>query len=68
MLDSVSDLLRARPHQRNSVKLTVEQQRIYHEGYYTGLVYALRVMDLEISNYAAVTKTLRAERRRERIA
>ena len=43
MLESIVDLTVARPHECSSEKWTPDQWRAYREGYYTGVIYALRV-------------------------
>jgi hypothetical protein len=68
MMRAVEDLLNARPHMRTSARFTVAELRVYHEAYYTALVFALRVMVEAVANYRAVTQTRRADSRAKRSA
>lgn len=68
MLESIAELTHARPHLRSSARFDLEQLRIYHEGYYAGVIYALRVADLAAQRFVHVTNARRAETRRKRSA
>jgi len=68
MLRAIMDLLESRPHMGKNVNRTVGELHAYHEGYYTGLVYALRVLDLAVNNYQADTARRRARERAKRSA
>ena len=64
-MDSIVDLMNARPHMRSSVKLTPPEYRAYCEGYYCALVNCLRCLDLAVSRFALAKRTQREERRRK---
>jgi hypothetical protein len=68
MLQAICDLTQARPHMRTSARYSPEQRTTYHEGYYTGVIMALRVAELAIERYELASKTLRAVARAKRSA
>lgn len=68
MLASIAELTHARPHMRSSARFSPAEMRAYHEGYYTGVIMALRVADLAVGRFRTTTATLRAARRQKRSA
>lgn len=65
MLDSIVDLTKARPHMRTSARFPPAELKAFQEGYYTGVVYALRVAEEAIHRYRLATTTIRAGRRKK---
>lgn len=68
MLESIVDLTKARPHMRESARFNTHDARIYAEGYYTGVIYALRVAEEARQRFALAVKTRRAANRIKRSA
>lgn len=68
MLDSIVDLTKARPHMRNSVKFTPAELHTYHEGYYTGVIMALRVAEEAIHRFEVFEHARRLLRRQKKTA
>jgi hypothetical protein len=68
MLRSICDLTEVRPHMHKSARYTPPEHRAYAEGYYTGVISALRVADLAVSRFKLRMKTIAAETRRKRSA
>lgn len=65
MLDAIVDLTHARPHMRSSARFGPAALHGYSEGYYTGVIMALRVAEEAIRTYKLATQTIRGERRRK---
>ena len=68
MLESILDLTRSRPHMRASARFSPAELKAYHEGYYTGVIYALRVAEAAIDRFRLRVADLRARRREKRSA
>jgi len=62
MLESIEDLIHARPHVHKTAHYTPQEYRAYQAGYYTGVVYALRVA------VEAIERFKRAARERRKAA
>lgn len=62
---NIEDLVHARPHMRKSARFTPGELRAYHEGYYFGVIYALRVANVAIENYRKESQRRRLESRRK---
>lgn len=66
MLQAISELLEAPPHERKNVHLPPPAWPIYRDGYYTGVIAALRVADLAEQRFKLAVRTRRAiQRKRE---
>lgn len=65
MLESIEDLIHARPHMRTSAHWSPEELRAFHEEYYTGVVYALRVAIEAVARYRLATRTRRVDAKRK---
>jgi hypothetical protein len=63
MLLSIEDLTNARPHMHKSARFSAAEYRAYQEGYYWGVIYALRVALEAEERYRHATQTRRAERK-----
>lgn len=62
----IEDLAHARPHMRKSARFSPTELRAYEEGYYYGVIYALRVAMNAIANYREQSQARRlASRRKE---
>ena len=68
MLASIYDLLVARPHECNSVKLSSSEWRAYEQGYYMGVRMALRVAELAVERTRLAVRTRRESARRRKSA
>ncbi len=68
MLQAIAELTSARPHMRKSVHLGPAEFRTYSEGYYTGVIMALRVADLAVNRFKLATRTIAAHTRQRRSA
>jgi hypothetical protein len=65
MLLSIEDLTTARPHMHTSARFSTAEYRAYQEGYYWGVIYALRVALEAVERYRHATRTRRAERKQK---
>ena len=68
MLAAIHELTTVRPHARNCEQFTPAEWRIYREGYYWGVVSALRVAALAVERFQLAVSSRRAAARRKRIA
>lgn len=68
MLDAIVELTRVRPPVHTMARFDTRELRCYTEGYYAGVVQALRVADLAVARFALRTKTVRAAGRAKRSA
>jgi hypothetical protein len=68
MLDAIVDLTKARPHMHKSARFTASELVAYQEGYYTGVVYSLRVAEEAIRRWAIGRKDRRAAAREKQRA
>jgi len=66
MLASIDELSAARPHERPDRRYTVEEWRLYAEGYDWALVMALQVLELAYERWKLQKRTRRATNRVER--
>lgn len=67
---AVYELSTVRPHEPDDAKFTRADYAVYTQGYYTALVYALRVMELALERWRLRLRARRqaAERRRAKLA
>lgn len=68
MLESIEDLLHVRPHMRERAQFGPAERRAYHEGYWWGATYALRVAVEAISRFEMNAKWRRDAARKKRSA
>lgn len=68
MLDAIVDLTKARPHLRASARYTASELEAYHAGYYSGIVWSLRVADNAIRGFALYQAERRARAKEKRRA
>lgn len=61
----IEDLAHARPHMHKSARFSAAEWRAYSEGYYFGVIYALRVAMEAIRNYQRESQRRRLESRRK---
>ena len=67
-MDAILDLLQARPHMHRLARFDPRELKAYHEGYYTALVMALRVLDEARRVDARLRSASRREARQKRSA
>lgn len=68
ILESLDDLVQSRPHMRTRAQFGPADLRAYHEGYYWGVTYALRVALEAIDRFQMTDKWRRADARKKRSA
>lgn len=68
MLESITDLTRARPHLHETARFNDRERRAYATGYYVGVVTALKAAEGGAERFNLRVKTLRAMARTKRSA
>lgn len=68
MLDAIVDLTKAHPHLHTSARYTASELEAYHAGYYSGIVWSLRVADNAIRAFALLQAGRRARAKEKRSA
>lgn len=65
MLHSISELTTVRPHVHETARYSAAEFELYREGYYAGLVAAMKVAELAVARFKLGTKTRRAAGKRK---
>lgn len=68
LLESVDDLARSRPHQRERDRFDPIEWRAYCQGYYMALVTTMKVLTLAAARFKSRVQTRRLETRRRKSA
>ena len=68
MLDAIVDLTKAHPHLHTSARYTAKELEAYHAGYYSGVVWSLRVAENAIRGFALYQAERRARAKEKRRA
>jgi hypothetical protein len=68
MLDAIVDLTKARPHLHTTARYTARELEAYHAGYYSGVIWSLRVAEEAIRTFALYQLERRARAKEKRRA
>lgn len=68
MLESIADLTRTRPHVHENARLSAQEFQTYRDGYYQGVIFAMKAAELGAERFKLRVKTLAAESRRKKSA
>lgn len=65
MLTSIRELTTVRPHVHDSARYSAVEFETYREGYYAGVVAAMKVAELAVKRFQLGTRTRRAAGKRK---